>query len=487
MQRLDPHPTVQHRRGLRGGAADIQGQDVASSDPRAGFGRRQDPRHRSRLEQVDRRARRAFERGHPAAGANRVQRTGHAGLPDPGPQRRQVPRHHRLHVGGQDGRARPLVLAPLPAHLVRGHDLDAWEQFPEHLGRPPLVRGVRPRVEEADGQGPDAGLPDRAGERTQLALVEGHDDVAPVRHPLEDLEPQPAGDEWHRLRVGQVVDVGPVGPPDLQHVTEPSGGDQRGRDAPAFGDGVDDHGGPVNQRLHGRSGDAGSIQGGHHPVVQLGRGRGRLGHDELAGRDVDGRQVGERPPDVDGHPVPDLALLGSNTHPCEGQYAERSRPHAAEISMGRGFDGSDRAPGQARASGTRVKPTTPATSQSLLSQHANRSEGGVSPANCRAEDRWIASEALSQYRCASSPARSPTRPSSSTTMRSLQRRAKSRMSVATSFEVTRSSRCPRAKEAWHSTNDKRDVQRGSASSSRPSTVSLPGSERNAFTRALASR
>ena len=84
------------------------------------------------------------------------------------------------------------------------------------------------------------------------ALLEGGE------HPLEDLEPQPARHERHGLRVGEVVEVGPVGSPDLQNVTEPPRRDQRGRHTPPFGDGVDDHRGPVDQRV-----DRGGRRQGH--------------------------------------------------------------------------------------------------------------------------------------------------------------------------------------------------------------------------------
>ncbi len=144
---------------------------------------------------------------------------------------------------------------------------------------------------------------DLRGRGRHVGLADRLHDGAEVRHPLGDLEAQVPGHERHRLGVGEVVQVGPVGPADLQHVAEAAGRDERGRRAAALGDGVDHDRGAVDELPDRPGRDAGFGERGEHAVGQV-RGGVRLCSQDAAADRVDRHEIGEGTADVDGKPRP---------------------------------------------------------------------------------------------------------------------------------------------------------------------------------------
>ena len=83
-----------------------------------------------------------------------------------------VRRHQRPHVGVDDRRRRPLVLALLAQDLARERDRRVGQLLGEDRADALLVLGVEVGVEEADGDRVDPELAQPAGERAHLVLVE---------------------------------------------------------------------------------------------------------------------------------------------------------------------------------------------------------------------------------------------------------------------------------------------------------------------------
>ncbi len=101
---------------------------------------------------------------------------------------------------------------------------------PERLQRfahPPLVLRVKEREEQADRDRLDLGRAHGLDRLPERALVERPHDALRA-HPLPHGEPQLARDERRGPVRRQVVERRAVLPPDLDHVAEPLGGDERG-------------------------------------------------------------------------------------------------------------------------------------------------------------------------------------------------------------------------------------------------------------------
>ena len=83
-----------------------------------------------------------------------------------------VRRHQRAHVGVDDRRRRPLVLALLAQDLARERDRRLGKLLGEDRADALLVLRVEVGVEEADRDRVDAELPQAAGERAHLVVVQ---------------------------------------------------------------------------------------------------------------------------------------------------------------------------------------------------------------------------------------------------------------------------------------------------------------------------
>jgi hypothetical protein len=152
-------------------------------------------------------------------------------------------------------------------------------------------------VEEGDRNRLGA-LPARfRSRRPYLVLVERDEDLTLVGHALGDLEPETPRHERLRLLVQQVVEVGPVGLLDLEHVSKTARRDQGGRRAGPFGQGVDDHGRAVSEKRDTRQ--LRLAEHIHHPVLEAG-GCGRaLGQADSARLLVQVHEIREGSADVD--------------------------------------------------------------------------------------------------------------------------------------------------------------------------------------------
>ena len=123
--------------------------------------------------------------------------------------------------------ARPLVLALLAQDLARERDRRLRQRLGQDRAGPLLVLGVEVRVEEADRDRADAELAQPGGDRPHVPFVERLHD-RPVRsHALRHLEAEAALDERRRLAPEEVVHVRDPQPPQLEHVTEVPGRDER--------------------------------------------------------------------------------------------------------------------------------------------------------------------------------------------------------------------------------------------------------------------
>ena len=139
-------------------------------------------------------------------------------------------------------------------------------------------------------------------ERVKLGLVEGGDDLALGVDSLGDLEPPAAGHQHRGGILEEVVEVRAGGAPDLEHVAESAGGDERDIGALRFEKRVGDDGGGVREEgdrfrldavLVHRS--AGAFDDGGPEFV---RGRRYLGDSHATARFVEDGDVGERPANI---------------------------------------------------------------------------------------------------------------------------------------------------------------------------------------------
>src|SRR5919198_5948458 len=88
----------------------------------------------------------------------------------------------------------------------------------------------------------------RATERLDLLLVEGHVDFAIGKHALLDLKAKRPLDERLVLAEKEIVGVRPIDATDLVDVAEAFGDEERGLGALALQDGVDGDGGAVQKQ-----------------------------------------------------------------------------------------------------------------------------------------------------------------------------------------------------------------------------------------------
>ena len=158
--------------------------------------------------------------------------------------------------------------------------------------------GVRVGVEEADGDGLHALRLAGIDNGLQVFGRQRRPDAAIRADALTDFEAEAARHEWFRLVELEVVHVRAVAAPDLQHVAEAGGRHERGLDAAALRDGVDDDSRPVDEGDDRGRVDPPGVDGGEDTVREIGRCRRDLRCPNGAGRLVEEHHIGEGPADV---------------------------------------------------------------------------------------------------------------------------------------------------------------------------------------------
>src|SRR5215813_87012 len=168
-------------------------------------------------------------------------------------------------------------------------------------------------------------------------LVQGLQHTSLVVDALLHLEPQRPRHEGELFAETQVVHVGPVGPGDLKYVSEAGRGHERRARTLAFGQRVDDHGGPVHgeaDRLWVQARLADAVA---DAAVKLGWGGGGLGERDLAALFVECHQVGERASDVrgqaDSHRASSTPFLRAASAPKRASSSSSQRPNASRSAM----------------------------------------------------------------------------------------------------------------------------------------------------------
>jgi hypothetical protein len=241
-------------------------------------------------------------RGHDVHGRRAGARTGQS-LPEPA----EIASRQRLDVGVQDSGRGALVLADLGKHLVRRRHGDTGQRSPHHLGGASLIRGVAVGVEETDGHRLDACCPQALDRSLHAGRIHRLQDLARGIRPLADAEAQAAAHDGLGHAHLQVVEVVSVLAPDLQHVLEPRGGEERRARARELDDRVGDERGAVHDVGDVAWRDTGLGQdcpdAFEEAAQRVVRGRQDLGERGSARR-VEQGEVSERAADVDPEAIP---------------------------------------------------------------------------------------------------------------------------------------------------------------------------------------
>ena len=226
-----------------------------------------------------------------------------AGARDLGDHGLHVVPDRRTDVGVDDGGGRALVLELLGQHVHRERDECPGQHLAKDLAGAPLVRGVGVGVQVTDRDRLDAGGPDAFGHGAHVRFVEVAQHLAARSRPLVDLESELPRHERGRALVERLVEVRHPHPPQLQHVAEPEGGEQRGRCALAFEDRVGRDGAAVQQLFERIERRFELIEQAAHSGDDRVRIVVRSGGQLAGGEASVGREhgnVGERAPDVGG-------------------------------------------------------------------------------------------------------------------------------------------------------------------------------------------
>ena len=162
---------------------------------------------------------------------------------------------------------------------------------------PLLVLRVAIGVQEVDDHRFAAACEQLLGRRCHLILIERDHHEASGIHAFRHLQAQLARDE--RLEPsGESIGLRPGAPAELQHVPEPSGGDQTGCRQLAFQQRVGGGGGAVHQQVQGSEIDPGLFQRFQHPERLVVGGGQDLGEMHVARRLIQVEEIGERAPHV---------------------------------------------------------------------------------------------------------------------------------------------------------------------------------------------
>ena len=131
------------QRALRGRPADVERKHVGLADQPAELGGAPEAACRAGLDHRDRDRMRLLDRVDAAIGLHDVELPAEPALAARRRRAGQVALGDRLHVGGQHGRARALVFAPLARDLVRGDDQHLRPQLAHPRRAPPArARGL---------------------------------------------------------------------------------------------------------------------------------------------------------------------------------------------------------------------------------------------------------------------------------------------------------------------------------------------------------
>ncbi len=303
--------------GFRRGAAHVEGEDLVASGERTVERSRQSTRRRSRLQQPDRPCDCVRGGGNAAGREHDVEV--------------QVPRHPcavqcvcqpadgatdpALDVRVGDCRREALVLADQRRDPRRERDVEVRERRRNGRRRLLLVGGHQVAMQEADCDRLGAALDQRPDRGDDLRWVERTELPAVASHPLIDLDPQFARDQRLGRRREEIVDVVHLLTAEGEQVAETGRRQEGGRRARALdhsvGDqrrGVDDE----RQLLRPQAAVGHQVP----PPGERRRGRvHRVGQrlvlrDDLPGSEIDEREVGEGPADVEAQREPGAAVIG---------------------------------------------------------------------------------------------------------------------------------------------------------------------------------
>ena len=280
-------------------AADVGADHVRPLQrPREGVGA-DDAAGRAGLERADRQLLGHGRRHHAAVGLHDREAAAEAPLGETALHAVEVGRDDGPDVRVQHDRRGALVLAPLRRDVVRRRHEDVRvARHGSRRRRPPRARGSRRRAGSRPRSPRRRRRPAR-GPRCAGRQVERLELLAQVAEPATHLAPQPPRHERCRRLPEEVVDVGAVAAPDLQHVAEPRGRDQPDPGALLLEDRVDGDRAAVDepgQRLPADQPLVAREQALRDLVAE-----GRLLVDaDLPGALVEQHEVDERPADVGG-------------------------------------------------------------------------------------------------------------------------------------------------------------------------------------------
>ena len=188
---------------------------------------------------------------------------------------------------------------------MRGHHRDTGPQLTNPLRDLGLVIRIRVSVQEADRDRRHTLRPEVRDDGRQLLQAQRRHDPAGIVDPLADLLAQIARDERARLRIAKIEECGAIAPSYRENVAKPPRRYEAGDDALSLGQGIDDDGRPVREKLDLRGRNAGLVERPYDPVLEIGRrrvGLRRLDGEALAAGfvalDGDVHQVREGSADV---------------------------------------------------------------------------------------------------------------------------------------------------------------------------------------------
>src|SRR5690606_14393354 len=131
-----------------------------------------------------------------------------------------------------------LVLVDLGHELRRRGDRYAGQNLREIAACRELVLRVRIRVDETDRHGVDRVFADHARHRIEVFGAHWREHRSVAHHALAHFEPEPTFHQWLWFAVADVVEARRAEAPDLEHVAEAPGRDERDAHAPSLDDRV---------------------------------------------------------------------------------------------------------------------------------------------------------------------------------------------------------------------------------------------------------
>ena len=230
--------TLLDERRLGGGSSHVERDEIVESGARRKVLSADDPRGRTAFDDAGRILRDRIGVEDAAARLHHHQPAADAGVANLGDHGTHVVLHGRSDVGVDGGGGGALVLELLRQHVHGERNERAGQHLAQHLAGAPLMVGVGVGVQIADRDRLDARAADALRRGPHVCFVEGAQLLAARSGPLVDLEAKLPRHERRRALVERLVEVRHPHPPQLQHVAESSGGEQRGRRALAFEDRV---------------------------------------------------------------------------------------------------------------------------------------------------------------------------------------------------------------------------------------------------------